>query len=518
VGGASGGPRVTRWAALAVACVVLVFHQARLQPWTLDDAFISMRYAWNLAHGHGLVFNPGEPVEGYTNFLWTVLLAPAALVGKDMVLWAKALGVLCTIGTLCLVAFADRWLPGMTARGATWSVLLLGTSGVFTRWSLSGMESPLVGVLVLAALLVHVRDARGVATGMMAAVAGLARPDANLVLVPILADAFASRRGAWARLAGFALVAVPYNAWRVWTYGDLFPNTFYVKVGGTVAALARGAFYANDFLGVEIGLVLLVAVGVFAGERLLAAGTRAFPLYLLAHLLYVVAVGGDVFQGFRFFSPVLPVLACCAGIAVTEARRGAAAGAVAIAIHGGTLLANDQLSQSGEISDVGERIGKWLRACAPPDAVLATNIAGAVPFYSRLETIDMLGLNDRHIAHREMPAMGEGKAGHEKGDGAYVLSKAPDYVVFGALKGSATPKFVGDRELEALPEFHEQYVLTKYSLEAVGNFRVWVRRPELGGKGLCDPGAADSGRRETAPDALVPFAEKRMQRQYDTGR
>jgi arabinofuranosyltransferase len=504
-----------RWAAIAVALAVLVFHQARLQPWTLDDAFISMRYAWNLAHGHGLVFNPGEAVEGYTNFLWTVLLVPAALGGKDMVLWSKVLGALCTVASLGLVAVSDRWLPGMTARAATWSVLLLGTSGVFTRWSLSGMETPLVGLLVLAALLLHARDERGIATGVVAGLAGLARPDAGLVVVPILADAFASRRVAWGRLAGFALVAVPYNAWRIWTYGDLLPNTFYVKVGGTVASLARGAFYVNDFLGVEIGLVLLLAIGVFAGERLLAPGTRALPLYLLVHLLYVVAVGGDVFQGFRFFASVLPVLACCAGIALDEVRRGVAAGVVAIAIHLGTLAANDQLTQAGEISDVGERIGHWLRACAPPDAVLATNIAGAVPFYSRLQTIDTLGLNDRHIAHREMPAMGEGKAGHEKGDGAYVLSRKPDYVVFGALKGSATPKFVGDQELDAIPEFHQQYVLTRYELEGVGNFRVWVRRD---GKGLCSQGVPDAVQRETAPDALVPYAEKRIQQQYDTGR
>jgi hypothetical protein len=507
-----------RWAALAVAVLVLVLHQAWLQPWTLDDAFISMRYAWNLAHGHGLVFNPGEAVEGYTNFLWTVLFVPAALAGKDMVLWSKVLGVICTVASLGLVAWSDRWLPGMSARAATWSVLLLGTSGVFTRWSLSGMEAPLVGVLVLAALLVHARDERGVATGVVAGVAGLARPDASLVLLPILADAFVSRRNPWTRLGGFLLVAAPYHAWRVWTYGDVLPNTFYVKVGGTLASLARGTYYLNDFLGVEIGLVLLVAVGVFAGERLLAPGTRALPLYLLVHVLYVVAVGGDVFQGFRFFAPVLPVLACCAGIALDEVRRGVAAGLLAIAIHLGAIVGNNQLTQSGEISDVGERIGKWLRACAPPDAVFATNIAGAVPFYSRLHTIDTLGLNDRHIARREMPAMGEGKAGHEKGDGAYVLSRAPDYVVFGALKGSATPKFVGDRELDAMPEFHEQYVLTKYSLEGVGNFRVWVRRPELGGKGLCEPGEPGGPAKEKAPDALVPYAEKRMQRQYDTGR
>jgi hypothetical protein len=506
-----GAPPVTRWAALLAALVVLALHQARLQPWTLDDAFISMRYAWNLAHGHGLVYNTGEPVEGYTNFLWTVLLAPAAAVGKDMVLWSKALGASCTVATLALVGWSDRWLPGVSARAATWALLLLGTSGVFTRWSLSGMETPLVALAVLVALGLHLRDERGLATGVAAGVAGLARPDAALVIVPILLDG--PRR--WARLAGFFAVAVPYHAWRVWTYGDPLPNTFYVKVGGTVAALARGAFYANDFLGVEVGVLFLLGLGLVSGDRLRGPRWRALPLFVALHTAYVIAVGGDVFQGFRFFGSLMPVLALCAGVAVDEVRRAAVVGAAAVALHLGTLAANDQLGQSGEISDVGERIGRWLRDCAPPDAVLATNIAGAVPFYSRLTTIDTLGLNDRHIAHREMPAMGEGKAGHEKGDGAYVLSRAPDYVVFGALKGSATPKFVGDRELAALPDFHSAYALEKFSIEGVGNFRVWVRKE---GKGLCVAGATDAATREGAPDALVPFAEKRMRQQYDTGR
>lgn len=40
-----------------------------------DDAMISMRYARNLAEGYGLVWNPGERVEGYTNPLWTLWMA-----------------------------------------------------------------------------------------------------------------------------------------------------------------------------------------------------------------------------------------------------------------------------------------------------------------------------------------------------------------------------------------------------------------------------------------------------------
>ena len=52
--------------------------------WLSDDAFISWRYAQNLVAGNGLVYNPGERVEGYTNFLWTVLLALCQALGLDM--------------------------------------------------------------------------------------------------------------------------------------------------------------------------------------------------------------------------------------------------------------------------------------------------------------------------------------------------------------------------------------------------------------------------------------------------
>jgi hypothetical protein len=61
----------------AIALVVLAFSHV----WIVDDAYITFRYAHNLAEGRGLVFNEGEYVEGYTNFLWTVLMALAELFG-----------------------------------------------------------------------------------------------------------------------------------------------------------------------------------------------------------------------------------------------------------------------------------------------------------------------------------------------------------------------------------------------------------------------------------------------------
>src|SRR6185437_4110074 len=73
----SRGVRLALLAALGAAALAWAWHLA----WLCDDSFISFRYARNLAHGNGLVWNVGERVEGYTNFLWTVIAAGAIRAG-----------------------------------------------------------------------------------------------------------------------------------------------------------------------------------------------------------------------------------------------------------------------------------------------------------------------------------------------------------------------------------------------------------------------------------------------------
>jgi hypothetical protein len=82
-------------------------------------------------------------------------------------------------------------------------------------------------------------------------------------------------------------------------------------------------------------------------------------------------------------------------------------------------------------------IGRWLRDNVPEDTTIAVVAAGAVPYESRLETIDMLGISDEHIAHRDVP-LGSMAAGHEKYDSGYVLDREPDIIVLSDAR-AATP-------------------------------------------------------------------------------
>ena len=103
-----------------------------------DDAFISFRYTRNLLEGHGLVFNPGERVEGYTNFLWILELAAIwGLFGIRPEHAAPWLSVAYTVATIAAILWWVARLPSLQYRGLTsWMTLgLLCSSATFAAWT-----------------------------------------------------------------------------------------------------------------------------------------------------------------------------------------------------------------------------------------------------------------------------------------------------------------------------------------------------------------------------------------------
>ena len=83
---ANASVALNRQTGLALACVLAGFAGFAIGAldclnFTVDDSFISLRFAENWANGSGLVFNPGERVEGYSNFLWTLVLGVLAKAG-----------------------------------------------------------------------------------------------------------------------------------------------------------------------------------------------------------------------------------------------------------------------------------------------------------------------------------------------------------------------------------------------------------------------------------------------------
>jgi hypothetical protein len=111
-----------------------------------------------------------------------------------------------------------------------------------------------------------------------------------------------------------------------------------------------------------------------------------------------------------------------------------------------------------------------------PQAVVASTLAGSIAYHMNLRVIDMLDLNDAHIGHTSTADLGKSRAGHEKGDGKYVLSRSPDYILMGNVavldKERMAKKLVrkSEHELWAEPRFHDTYELVCFQLSTQGFF------------------------------------------------
>jgi hypothetical protein len=297
------------------------------------------------------------------------------------------------------------------------------------------------------------------------------RPDSVIVLAaacvsgPLRASALPRRwRACLALLAPTAALAAGLTLWRLASFGDVVPNTFHAKIGVDAGArLLAGAIY----LGQSLHLVPVVTLAAVAAWRSWgrAAPRLTPPLAgLSAYIAYALWAGGDHMPGARLLVPVLPLAALVLAVAVAHLpRREALVWTVVAVLSGGAaaLLAERQAMDPAAF--VGRLVGEHIARAWPPGSLVALNTAGSVPFHAPgLRFIDMLGLNDATIARREVgaPVLERQRLpGHGKGDGLYVLSRAPDFVILGPAEGETVdhPWFLSDLELARAERFRACY-------------------------------------------------------------
>ena len=486
---------------LAAAAGLALLYALRL--FYHDDAYIALSYARNLHRGRGLVWKTGEHVEGYTSLLWVVACAALGWLGLDLEVATRVLG-LASLGALIATLV---WRQG---RCGAWAVALLATGGPAIAWSIGGLETVAFALFVTAALLAGERlldEAWGaeesappqatatrhaVGVGLLFGLAEWCRPEAPLffgLTASLLALRWlrARARGDLVRLvclvAGFAALYLPRLAWRWSYYHDLLPNTAYVKVPGGTLDVLHGVGYVGTFaLYYLLPLLPAVVVSFFAGTWRSIPRGGYLACCVAAYLAYVVVIGGDHMQWFRFIVPVLPVgllLTARWVEAVSGGRRWIAASTLG-ALVAVNLFSTRYLSISkpwwlldptarsvywwfpDPAARSGAAVGIWIKEHWPAGSLVALNTAGSTAYFSDLPCIDMLGLNDRHISRRSMPPPPKGLSwallpGHRKGDGAYVLSRHPDFIILGGATGQEWVWFVGDQEISETAEFKAGY-------------------------------------------------------------
>jgi len=304
-----------------------------------DDAFIAFRYVGNAHDGLGLVWNqaPFAPVEGYSSFLWVVVLWGVwAVTGVPPPQSSNPLALLCGLLTLLLVArrLAVVLLPERAQRWRGWlsTVVLLGIAGnhTFVTWTSSGLETAMFGLWAVGWTLAAT-DARGRWTSRdladlstFAALAQLTRPDGALLVLATFAIALhrvvvgreLSFGGALRGLVPLLVPAV-HLGWRRCYYGEWLPNTYYAKV--TAAWPESGWRYLYCFLlehGLWLWLLLAAGCAIAAvrhGGVLRALLVERFPATAAVGTwcafvgYYTLVVGGDHFA-WRPFAHLVPLL------------------------------------------------------------------------------------------------------------------------------------------------------------------------------------------------------------------
>lgn len=271
-----------------------------------DDAMISMRYAWNLSHGNGLVWNPGERVEGFTNPLWVGFMALFHLFpipSEKISLYIQVAGALFLAANLYFVKkiveeFTNSLLVMLAA------VALTAFYGPLNAWGLLGMEVSLLTLVTSAAVWMTLRidPARfNPWTLSLLAVSTLVRADMvipYLVMLGMILIVNPKHRKPHL-LLGLALLVLFLGGQtlaRYLYYGDILPNTYYLKLEGFPFTLRilRGLYALFNFIWYSNWVLVLLPLTIFLFRR--DWKVALLWLVLLAQAAYSVYVGGDAWE------------------------------------------------------------------------------------------------------------------------------------------------------------------------------------------------------------------------------
>jgi hypothetical protein len=424
---------------LLAALASVGFYRAQAESgYPLDDSWIHLTFARNLAAGDGFGANPGEPTPGATAPLWVAILALGFLAGADHQVWPWLAGALCLAAAgvlaralvLALVAprDAEEGSGVVQAAGLVCGLCVAWTAPLV--WSGAGaMEVPLFSALVCGALVVFTRGGRrddvrwALGWGALCGLAALARPE-GLVLVPILAACnglerrWAALRDGALALGACVLVYSPSLVFCLATSGRPFPNTFYAKTTALIAGAPDLEFlwavlrFFAVVAPVSLAAFLVGSVGLVAAIRRAertAPALAAIGFVMSLPLAYAVMGRTHLFAELagnfgRYLYPVLaPALAlgfaAAAGLALRSARRLATPLAIAgmltalAASTAGVIAGSPHYAHNvRDINTLHVAMVRSLATKLPAGSLVAANDVGALAYFGRFRVLDLIGI------------------------------------------------------------------------------------------------------------------------------
>jgi hypothetical protein len=427
-----------------------------------DDAFISFRYASNFFHGHGLLWNIAEkPVEGYTNFLWTLLMSIAFSLNADPVIFSQITGLICFLGTIFFTYRLSFFIMHSTFY-AMLVILVLGTNYTFSAYATGGLETQLQTFLFICITYLTLTIAKSknwqfvnlLLLSFVSALALLTRLDSSLPIAVlflylgflILQDSHSIKfiiSRFFTLVLPCAVIVGTWIGWKLWFYGTILPNTFHAKIGSPTSFMNGIGYIISFFESYWLIIFPLLSVLLCKKNDFLQSQLSVIMIVILLWCAYIVKTGGD-FMEFRFLVPVLPFIFLCIiyGIRLLDIHEFKIMFIILMILIGsiwhqfmfqgwqGIESINDLYGHLKNYNEDWDGIGRTLGKLFPSDndIVIATTAAGAIPFYSNLKTIDMLGLNDEWVA-RHGKFLGN-RPGHQRiADLPYLIKSGVNLVI-----------------------------------------------------------------------------------------
>ena len=430
----------------------------------VDDAYISFRYGKNFISGNGLVYNTGEYVEGYTNFLWTVVTSPFTKIKSiDISIFALSIGLLLSIFNIYLLTKITKQFLSIFPLKPSYLILLpaiffvLDDSIAF--WAIGGMEFPMYTLFILAATYFYFRINNAgnnyLFMSLFLMLCTLTRPEGNMIFVITMFHFLLYRNSVkqWKRKfiivsLVYVLFAVLYYGYKYLYYGQLIPNTFYAKgVTDFTMNLLLGFKYLALCIGTRLYVFIFILFIPF--KKVFKDFKQSYLiLFSIVYITYLLVVGGDWMIANRFFVPIIPFLYILSTIGIINTVNKITSlgskyekirdkiintGVVVLGILLFTvtlsLLEYKELiikDENYKYEQQWSMFGKWLKNNVSPETVIAVGPAGKIPYYSELYTIDMWGLNNDYIAKTDSKRL---QAGHKKFNFDYVLSLNPEFII-----------------------------------------------------------------------------------------
>ncbi len=468
--------RIHLFTSLFLFCAIFwIIAYLILGNWFTDDAYITFRYARNFFNGFGLVFNAGEYVQGYTNFLWIIFLTGMKYLHINFQTSAILINSMSFIlFSYIIFCFLLKLFPGKPKIFYHLSVVLFLSAPNLLSWVVGGgLEEPLFTTLLAVSFYFLFYKEGKTLGSIFFVISTLVRPEGCLFFFLALFYLVYFEKCKKKNLFIFLIVyIVPITCYLIWTYfyyGSILPNTFYAKVSFSLQGIFEGIHYLYRYLMSSPFILLLLIISIMGIKRK-KEKIKFFWIIVIIFICYLIVVGGDFMYAYRFFLPILPFIYFLLIDEIEDiftllksnlnSKKTLYYAFIFLTLYNLLSLSyfNDYKYQIQNYKMIqgGKILAEYINKKYPSNCMIAASGIGALGYYSDMKILDVLGLTNKAVAKEGI----NGKDiiySHRKSNMQYILSQKPQIIVFGMPPGEKFPVRFAEKEIYNSPFFNKNY-------------------------------------------------------------